>query len=283
MFTGHGSAVEVARVQPMKLAAMEGLYNGSCGQSLIGFGIINPDKERTDDKPAILGEIAIPKGLSILANNDPESFVPGINDIINGVSVNSEGDTINTVSYAERIARGKAAQEALRRYDTALQANDADAMANAQADLNKDFQFFGYGFLNSVDEAVPPVALTFYSFRVMVMGGGYLLLLFVVFLFLSYRKPKVLENFWVRFFGLLSIPVVWIVSEAGWVTAEMGRQPWTIQDLLPTRAAVSAISPGSVQLTFWMFVVVFTALMIAEISIMTREIRKASHHEIEKH
>jgi cytochrome d ubiquinol oxidase subunit I len=68
--------------------------------------------------------------------------------------------------------------------------------------------------------------------------------------------------------------VVWICSEAGWVLAEVGRQPWTIEGLLPVNAAVSSISAGSVQTTFWMFVVIFTALLVAEISIMVRHIRR---------
>ena len=272
MWTGDGSA--------MKLAAMEGLYNGTTGQSLVAFGLINPDKERTDDQPAILGEISIPYGLSILANHDPKSFVPGINDLINGISINADGDTIDTVSYAERIARGQQAQQALRNYDAAMNAGDEAAMNSAVEALKADFKYFGYGYLNSVDEAVPPVALTFYAFRVMVMGGGYLLLLFAAMLFLSYRKPRVIENKWVVFFGLITIPIVWIVSEAGWITAEMGRQPWTIEGLLPVRAAVSAIPAGSVQLTFWMFVVVFTGLLVAEVSIMIREIAKATKKDL---
>jgi len=280
MYTGDGSAVQVARLQPMKLAAMEGLYDGSQGQSIVAFGFVNPAKERTNDEPAILAEISLPKGLSILANHDPNSFVPGINDIVNGVSVNAQGDTIDTVSYAERIARGRAAQAALRRYEAASQANDTEAMRQAEADLKADFRFFGYGFLDSVDDAIPPVALTFYAFRVMVMGGGYLLAFFALMLFLCYRKPETIEKGWVIAIGLLTIPIVWLVSEAGWVTAEMGRQPWTIEGLLPTRAAVSAISPASVQLTFWMFVVVFTCLLVAEVSIMTREIAKASRRDI---
>ncbi len=280
MWTGDGSAVQVAQKQPMKLAAMEGLYNGTTGQSLVAFGLINPDKERTDDQPAILGEISIPYGLSILANHDPKSFVPGINDLINGISINADGDTIDTVSYAERIARGQQAQQALRNYDAAMNAGDEAAMNSAVEALKADFKYFGYGYLNSVDEAVPPVALTFYAFRVMVMGGGYLLLLFAAMLFLSYRKPRVIENKWVVFFGLITIPIVWIVSEAGWITAEMGRQPWTIEGLLPVRAAVSAIPAGSVQLTFWMFVVVFTGLLVAEVSIMIREIAKATKKDL---
>ena len=153
-------------------------------------------------------------------------------------------------------------------------------MAAAHSDLKADFRYFGYGFLDNPDEAIPPVAITFYAFRVMVIFGGYLLLFFVVMLFLSYRRPAVLENKWLIFFGLLTIPVVWLASEAGWIVAEMGRQPWTIEGLLPCKAAVSAIPAGSVQLTFWMFVAVFTGLLAADISILTREISKASRRDL---
>ena len=280
IWTGDGSAVNVAKVQPMKLAAMEGLYNGSCGQSLVAFGIVNPDKKPGDGQKALYGEISIPKGLSVLANHDADSYVAGIDDLIAGVAIDANGDTINTVSYAERIARGRQAQQALRDYDTAMKTGDSVAMAAAAEAIKADFKYFGYGYLDSVDEAVPPVALTFYAFRVMVMGGGYLLAFFLLMLFISYRKPAVMEKKWIGVLGLLTIPIVWIVSEAGWVTAEMGRQPWTIEGLLPTRAAVSHISAGSVQLTFWMFVVVFVGLLVAEISIMTREIAKASKRDI---
>lgn len=280
MWTGDGSAVEIARVQPMKLAAMEGLYNGEIGQSLVGFGILDPAKQRTDSRNPMLMEISIPKGLSILANHDANSFVPGINDLIDGKALDKEGNVVNTVSYAERIAAGKRAQEALRRYDAAAQINDAAAMAAATEDLKADFRYFGYGYLDNPDQAIPPVALTFYSFRVMVMGGGYLLLFFIVVLFLAYRRPEHIDNKWLVFFGLLTIPIVWLVSESGWIVAEMGRQPWVIEGLLPTRAAVSAIPASSVQLTFWMFAVVFAGLLTAEISIMCREISKATKKDI---
>ena len=280
IWTGDGSAVEVAKVQPMKLAAMEGLYDGSTGQSLVGFGILDPSKQRTDGKDPMLMEVSIPKGLSILATHNPDAFIPGINDLIEGRETGPDGQMAQTLSYAERIEAGKRAQEALRRYDAASSAGDKEAMEAAERDLKADFGYFGYGYLSSPDEAVPPVALTFYAFRVMVMAGGYLLLFFIVMLFLSYRKPRHLESRWLVFFGILTIPVVWIASEAGWIVAEMGRQPWVIQDLLPTRAAVSAIPSGSVQLTFWMFVIVFAGLMTAEVSIMCREISKASRRDI---
>ncbi len=282
MYTGDGSAVEVAKYQPMKLAAMEGLYRGSNGQGLVAFGILNPDKNLDDDSDGMLMSVEIPYGLSILANHSMNSFVPGIYDIIDGISLTENGDTVNTVSYAERISIGKESHDALRRYHEAEKAGDKEAMTQAAEQLKASFKYFGYGYFENPSQAVPPVGLTFYSFRVMVMGGGYLLLLFIVMLFFAYRSDRYLEKNWVHWVGLLSIPVVWIVSEAGWIVAEMGRQPWVIQDLMPTRAAVSAVTSASVQVTFWMFVVIFATLLVAELSIMTRQISKASKQEILK-
>ena len=76
--------------------------------------------------------------------------------------------------------------------------------------------------------------------------------------------------------------MVWICSQSGWIVAEVGRQPWVIQDLMPTTAAISGIPVGSVKLTFWIFAAIFTGLLIAEVSIMLRYISSASKTNIEQ-
>lgn len=283
IWTGDGSAVQVAKVQPMKLAAMEGLYDGKIGQELVGFGFVNTDKRPGDDQPAIHCEISIPYGLSILANHDPNTFVPGINDLIKGVSLTPQGDTVNTVSYAERIEMGRKAQQALREFDVAMTARDTAAMDAARARISENYRYFGYGYLSSPEDAVPPVGLTFYAFRVMVIIGGYLLLLFLGGILAGGWKVKWLEKRWLHWVGIISIPLVWICSQAGWIVAEVGRQPWVIQDLMPTGAAISDVTAGSVQTTFWIFAVLFTLLLIAEISIMLRYIGRSSKTDIEQH
>lgn len=279
MYTGDGSAVKVSEYQPMKLAAMEGLYEGSEGQGLVAFGIVNTDKKLFDGRKAINMEISIPKGLSLLAKHDLNAFVPGIEDLLRGYAVNASGDTVyKDVSYANRIVMGKKAQQGLRDYNSALAVNDTLAMAAAEKVIVENFKYFGYGYLSAPEDAVPPVAITFYSFRVMVMAGGYLLLLFLVVAWASWKKKvNLLKHKWFCIIGLVSIPVVWICSEAGWIVAEVGRQPWTIEGLLPVNAAISSISAGSVQTTFWLFVIIFTALLAAEISIMVRHIRRKSN------
>ena len=72
--SGDTSAVTVAERQPMKLAAMEGLYKGQHGQEIVAFGILNPEKTVDNDEDPYLMKIAIPYGLSILANHDPQSL-----------------------------------------------------------------------------------------------------------------------------------------------------------------------------------------------------------------
>ncbi len=277
LWTGDGSSVEVARVQPMKLAAMEGLYDGHLGQSLTAIGILNPNKAWDNAEDEYLFEISLPKGLSLLARHDVNAFVPGINDLIKGVDMTPEGDTIHTVSYADRIAMGKEAHEALRRFDKAKIENNKEGMAEAKVDLQKNYKYFGYGYFDTPADAIPPIGLTFYSFRIMVICGSYLLLFFVVVLLGCYGKQWITRAKWMQLIGILSIFIAYICSQAGWIVAEVGRQPWVVQDLLPTRAAISDISTGTVMLTFWLFALIFTALLVAEVSIMVRQIGKASN------
>ena len=166
------------------------------------------------------------------------------------------------VGYADRIAIGKESHEALRAYDTAMADGDVAGMEVALEKLRSTYKYFGYGYLDSPAEAIPPVAMTFYTFRIMVIAGGYLLLFFIVALFAVYYREQWLRNKVVQWIGMLSIVVVWVCSQSGWITAEVGRQPWVIQDLLPTRAAISDISSATVQVTFFMFAAVFTILLI---------------------
>ena len=71
-----------------------------------------------------------------------------------------------------------------------------------------------------------------------------------------------------------------IAGQAGWVVAECGRQPWAIRDMLPTTAAISKLDVGSVQATFFIFLILFTVMLIAEIGIMVKAIKKGPEEEI---
>ncbi len=267
LFSGHSSAVDVGRTQPMKLAAMEGLWRGGESTELVAFGILNPAKTFDNDADPYLFKIGMPGMLSWIARGDADAFIPGIYDIVEGRDV-VDGREVNTVGYSERIARGAAAREALAEYG-------ATRSPETLADFRQDYPYFGYGYYTQPSELVPPVAMTFYAFHIMVMVGGYLLLFFAAALFAACKRPAWLSGRVAAWIGLLSIVAVWVGSQAGWVCAEVGRQPWVIQDLMPTRAAISALSASSVRLTFWLFAAVFTMLLAAEMSIMINKIRKA--------
>ena len=278
IFSGDGSAVQVTKTQPMKLAAMEGLYEGQEGTPLIGFGIVNPAKTYDNDEDPMLFEISIPKGLSVLGRHDLNAFIPGIKDIIDGKDM-IDGEIVNTVPYQERIERGKIAQAALRDYDNAKKAGDSSALSQADSTLKANYPYFGYGYFDKVEDAIPNVPLVFYTFHLMVIIGGYLLIYLLTALILAFRKPNLLSARWKKIpvfpvIALLSIPLVWICHQCGWAVAEVGRQPWTIQDILPVEAAVSSASEAQVLTTFIIFAVLFTVLLIAELSIMVKQIKK---------
>ena len=268
----------------MKLAAMEGLYDGKIGQDIVAVGILTPGKTHNDDKDPFVFDISIPYGLSVLANHDANTFVPGVNDLIKGVSLTPQGDTVNTVSYAERIARGKMAVDALRQFNDAVKAGDTAKADALKGEIAQNFNYFGYGHLNSVDEAVPNVPLTFYTFHIMVIIGGMLLVFIAAALLFAYKRT-LLERInwkdWFYKFAILAIPLTYLCSVSGWVVAEVGRQPWTIQDLMPNSIAISDISAGYVQTTFCIFAVIFTALLIADICIICKQISKKSKDDLE--
>ena len=79
---------------------------------------------------------------------------------------------------------------------------------------------------------------------------------------------------WMHWIAILTIPLGYIAGQAGWVVAEVGRQPWAIQDMLPTSASISKLDVGSVQTTFFIVLFLFTVMLIAEIGIMLKEIKK---------
>lgn len=285
LWTGDGSGVQVARVQPMKLAAMEGLYHGRSNAPLTIVGVLKPESERRDGSP-FHWQMNIPSMLSIMSYRDSQAFVAGIDDLLYG---NPEQGILST---DEKIQRGKhaintfAAYKAIHKQaaeaarvsapEAAALKAQSDSLAALFADptFNAEyFAHFGYGYLDSPQMVVPNVPLVFYSFRVMVALGCWFILLFAVMWWMSARG-KLLDYRWMLHAALWSIPLAYIASQAGWIVAEVGRQPWTIQNLLPAVASVSKTPVASVQVTFWIFAVLFTTLLIAEISIMTKQIKK---------
>ena len=149
------------------------------------------------------------------------------------------------------------------------------AATDAALRLEQNYPSFGYGYVNDLAQLVPHVPLTFYSFHIMIILGGYFVVLFVVVLLFSYKK-MLARYTWLLWVFMLSLPLGYICLEAGWIVAEVGRQPWVIQDIMPTFSAISRIETSAVQTTFWLFAVLFTVLVVAEVGIMLKQIKKGS-------
>lgn len=271
IFTGDTSAQDVTRTQPMKLAAMEGLNEGGKGApfTLIGLTCTDPQLPSERMKTVKYG-ITIPKLLSFLGYHDFDAYVPGIQNIMDGYT--SEDGKVYP-SIEQRMANGRLAIDALKTYKQAVKdKNDALASQSLQT-LRANFRDFGYGYLSSPYDTIPPVPLVFYSFRLMVGLGMLFVLLFICSWW--YAKKRKFEKFkFIPYLAIACVPLAYIASQCGWIVAEAGRQPWVVQNLMPTNVAITRIASGWVVTTFWMFAILFTLLLIAEIGIMFTQIRK---------
>ena len=252
MLSGDASGVHAAEFQPMKLAAAEGLQDGGRRAAF-----------------TIVPGVKIPGMLSILATHDINGFVPGINDILSGYTDN-DGNVIPSV--AEKMQRGRTALDALAQY-RALKDSDPAAAAEARAVLDENVQYMGYGHLEKPEDVIPPVGVVFWAFRFMIGLGMLMLLELVVVGWLAW-KDKLADKKWLLIAALCCIPLVYICGQAGWVVAEVGRQPWTIQGLLPVNVAISSLSAGAVKTTFFVFLAIFTLFLVIEIRILIGAIKK---------
>jgi cytochrome d ubiquinol oxidase subunit I len=252
MLSGDSSGVHAAKYQPMKLAAIEGLTDGG-----------------TRAPFSVVPGVEIPGMLSILATHNIDGYVPGINNMLDGYTT-PEGETFP--SAEKKMESGKKAIEAFRTY-RANKDKDPHTAMQARKVLEENIAHFGYGYIQSRNELVPPVQLLYWAFRVMVGLGGYLFLLMVAVLWAE-RKKRLAETKWLLRIALLSTPLVYLAGQAGWIVAEVGRQPWTIEGLLPVRAAVSSVSVAAVQTTFFIFVAIFTLFLLIEIRILLKAIQK---------
>jgi cytochrome bd ubiquinol oxidase subunit I len=270
--TGDGSAFEVAKVQPTKLAAMEGLYKGKTHAGLVAVGIINPGKKIDNDEKPFLIKIEIPELLSTLSFRKADAFVPGVEDLVHG---NSQ---YNILSAEEKMNRGKQAIASLAAYKKAKKENNTKVMDSTRNVFESNYKYLGYGYLDKPEKVIPNVPLTYYSFHIMVILGVIFILFLIIILYNAAADKLAEKKFWLRM-GILAFPLAFISSMSGWIVTEVGRQPWAIQDLLPTGVATSNINASSVMITFFMFAILFTTLLIAEIKIMLKAINSEKEPE----
>ena len=278
-YTGDESARTLAKVQPVKFASMEALFKGKSNAGLVAVGFLKDNGKKMGDRNIkdIAFSIKIPGLMSILTGGNTDSYVPGIEDHVFG------NDSLGIMSVAEKKARGHYAKDILTSYQVAHRKNDtpqADSLKNVLLTSeyqDKYFRYFGYSSIDKPEDVVPDVSISFYSFHLMVILGFYFIMIFALAIHLLF-KGTISKNKWFLWLALLSMPLPYLASELGWILAEMGRQPWIIQDLMTVSKGVSKITSGSVITTFILFAVLFTGLLISEVSIMVKQIKTGPKH-----
>jgi cytochrome d ubiquinol oxidase subunit I len=261
---GDESGYTAGENQKMKIAAIEAMWDTEpAPASFTLFGLPDLANRRTDY------EVKVPWMLGLIATRSIDKTLPGIKEL---------------VSHAEqRIKNGLVAYDALEK----LRANPANAAERSR--LDSAGADLGYALLlkkirpdiakATPDEivqaawsTVPAVSPLFWSFRIMVGLGFYFIALFAVAFVLASRREltKYRGFLWL---SLLSLPLPWIAAELGWIVAEVGRQPWVIEGVLPTFLAVSSISAANVWITLIGFVVFYSTLAVVDVYLMVKTIK----------
>lgn len=250
MFSGDIAGEHVAEFQPAKFAAIEKLDKGGRGAAF-----------------TVVPGVEVPKMLSLLATKDADAYIPGKQDILSGY-VDNAGNEILAVE--EKMSNGRMAIDALKNYRL-LKDSAPEAAAEYKAVLDQTIAYLGYGYLNAPEDVFPNEDLLFWAFRLMIGFGMILFGVLCLSLWFAY-KDKMGQMKWLLWLGILSIPLVYLAGQFGWIVAEVGRQPWAIQDLLPVNVAMSSLSVAAVKTTFFIFVAIFTLFLVIELRIMCKAI-----------
>ena len=122
-------------------------------------------------------------------------------------------------------------------------------------------------------DTVPPVVPLFWTFRVMVALGFYFIALFATMVWQASARQIECRP-WLLRLCLWSLPLPWVAAELGWYVAEGGRQPWTIDGVLPTFLSVSSVPASSVVLSLAGLVIFYSVLAVVELYLMVRTVRR---------
>ncbi|MFU8771681.1 MAG: cytochrome ubiquinol oxidase subunit I, partial [Anaerolineales bacterium] len=146
-----------------------------------------------------------------------------------------------------------------------LSFNQLDGEVKGIYDIQSEYELI-YGAGNYI----PPVAITYWSFRAMVGAGIVLLALSLYALFLVMGEVHDKRYFGLRIF-LWAIPLPYLATTSGWILTEVGRYPWVVHGLMRIQDGVSPNVPATTVLTsLIIFTLIYAALMTADIYLLTK-------------
>lgn len=131
------------------------------------------------------------------------------------------------------------------------------------------------GLLDFKPEDRPPVTITFWSFRIMVILGT----LFPILAFFGWWKSNKLTEYPAYLRAMIwALPLPYIAIQAGWAVAEVGRQPWIVHGLMRTKDAVSPVDPSQVAISLAAFIIVYAFLGIIDIYLLVKYAKQGPVH-----
>lgn len=252
---GDESGYETGQKQPVKLAAIEAEWDtAEAPASFTLFGIPNQETMETDYA------IKIPYVMGLIATRSTDTQVTGLRDLMS--------------SNELRIRNGIKAYALL------------DQLPNNMEQFNAVKDDLGYGLLlkkytdsvvdateeqikQAAKDSIPNVFPIFWSFRIMVACGMLMFGLFILsFWFMC--KNRLEDKRWLLKACLYAMPLPWIAIECGWLVSEYGRQPWSIQDILPTAMAASDLTVSQILTSLAVAFGLYTLLLVIEVRLMTK-------------
>jgi cytochrome d ubiquinol oxidase subunit I len=270
---GDESGYALTDNQKMKLAAIEAMWEtepAPAGLSI--FGIPDLANQTTHL------EVKIPYVLGLISTRSLTGQVEGINNLV--------------LKADERIRSGIVAYDAVER----LKANRHDPAAREsferhRADLGYAMllkrhipdprQASDAQILMAAKDTIPNVPVMFWLFRIMA-GLGFF---FIGFFALAFYCASAcgFNQRWFLKLAVAIMPLPWIAIEFGWMLAEIGRQPWAVEGVLPTFLAASSLTVGQIWTTIIGFTLLYGTLAVIEVRLMIATIRKGpvEHHEPE--
>lgn len=269
---GDESGYALTDNQKMKLAAIEAMWETEAAPAgLTAFGFPNLKTHHTD------AGVTIPWALGLMATRSLDGQVQGIVPLV------AEAQT--------RIESGVLAYDALER----IKVDPKDPVARGDFELHR--RDLGYGLMlkqivadprqatpaqiaSTAWNTVPNVPVMFWTFRFMAAIGFAMIALFATaFTLCTLRKH---ETRWFLLAAVAAMPLPWIAAELGWIVAEVGRQPWAVDGVLPTFLGASSLSVPQLWGTIIGFTVLYGGLAIVEVGLILKTIKRGPFAEQEE-
>lgn len=272
---GDESGYDAGQNQKMKMAAIEAMWETEpAPASFTLFGI--PDTEARETKYAV----EIPYVMGLIGTRSLTQQIEGIDQLVDQAH--------------QQIKSGIIAYDALRQ----IREQGDDTPQDVRATFDAHSADLGYAYLlkryvddprqateeqitMAANDTVPGVFEIFWAFRIMV-GLGFMFIGVMIFFFVRASFYRMQFPRWSLYAAVAIIPTPWIAAEMGWIVAEYGRQPWTVDGVLPTALSVSHLSVGDLLISLAGFAIFYSVLFVVEIGLMVKYIRKGPHEDVEE-